>query len=72
MDFKILVVRGWSGVGGAPLLLQRIRGGSSEAVTAQTGTEDGYTDTVGLRGRSSGSREGLGYLGWGDLARELG
>ena len=70
MDFKILVVRGWLGVGGAPLLLQRIRGGSSGAVTAQRGMEDGHTDTAGLGGRSSGSREGLGHMGWGDLARE--
>lgn len=51
-------------------MLQRIRGGSSGAVTAQRGMEDGHTDTAGLGGRSYGSREGLGHTGWGDLARE--
>ena len=70
MDFKILVVHGWVGVGGAPLLLQRIRGGCSGAVTAQRGTEDGQTDTAG--GGSSGSREGMGHAGWGHLAHEQG
>ncbi|XP_045440698.1 coiled-coil domain-containing protein 24 isoform X5 [Pipistrellus kuhlii] len=58
MDFKILVVHGWTGVGGAPLLLRRIRGGSSGAVTAQRDVEDGHTDTAGL--------------GEGDLAPERG
>ena len=53
-------------------MLQRIRGGSSGAVTAQRGTEDGHTDTAGLRGRSFVSREWLGYTGWGNLAREQG
>lgn len=50
MDFKILVVHGGVGVAGAPLLLQRIRGGSSGAVTAHRGTEDGQMDTAGLGG----------------------
>lgn len=72
MDFKILVVRRWLGVGGTLLLLQRIRGGSSGAVTAQRGTEDGHTDTAALRGRSFVSREWLGHTGWGNLAREQG
>lgn len=72
MDFKILVVHGWVGVGGAPLLLQRIRGGSSRAVTAQRGTENGQTDAAGLGGGSSGSREGMGHAGWGHLAHEQG
>lgn len=49
------------GVGGAPLLLQRIRGSSAGSVTAQRGTEDGQMDTVGLGGRSSGSGEGIGH-----------
>ena len=40
MDLKILMVRRWLGVGGALLLLQRIRGGFSRAVTAgRTGTQ---------------------------------
>lgn len=61
MDFKILVVHGWAGAGSAPLLLQRIRGGSSRAVTVQRGTEDRQTDTAGLEGRGSGFREGMGH-----------
>ena len=60
------------GVGGAPLLLQRIRGGSSGAVTAHTGTEQGHTATEGLGERSFGSREWLGHTGWGNLARQQG
>lgn len=70
MDFKILVVHGWAGVGGAPLLLQRIRGGSSGAVTAQRGTEGRQMDIAGLGGRSFGSREGMVHVGWSHLARE--
>ena len=59
MDFKILVVHGRAGMGGAPLLLQKIRGGSVGAVTAQRGTGDGQMDTAGLGRRSSGSGEGM-------------
>ena len=48
MDFKILVVRRWLGVGGALLLLQRIRGSFSRAVTARR------TDTQTLQGLGEG------------------
>lgn len=72
MDFKILVVHGWTGVGGAPLLLQRIRGGSSGAVTAQRDMEDGQMDTAGLGERRSGSREGMVHTGWSHLAHDQG
>lgn len=60
MDFKILVVHRWGGVGGAPLLLQRVRGGSSGAGTAQRDREDGQTDTAGLREGAPAPERGWG------------
>lgn len=46
-------------------MLQRIRGGSSGAVMAQRGTEDGQTDTAGLGGNELGLQRGDGARGLG-------
>ena len=70
MNFKSLVERRRLGVGSAPSLLQRMRGSSSGAVTAQRGTEDGHTDTAGLGGRSLAPESGWG-MRRGTVAREM-
>ena len=70
MNFKSLVERRRLGVGSAPSLLQRIRGSSSGAVTAQRGTGDGHTDTAGLGGRSLAPESGWGTHR-GTVAREM-